>query len=183
MADFFDRLQDDHIAFIHRQPMFFVATAAADGRINLSPKGRDTFRVIDPAIGGYLDLTGSGNETAAHLKRDGRITFMFNSFDKKPLILRLYGRGRVAAKGSAEFEAHADKFPETPGARQIILIDIQSVQTSCGFAVPEMQLVSERDILTKWSLAKGEEGLRDYWAERNAKSIDGFETGMAPEGQ
>jgi hypothetical protein len=178
MAEFFDSLTDEHIAFIARQPMFFVATAAAEGRINLSPKGQDTFRVIDLKTCAYLDLTGSGNETAAHLKRDGRITAMFNSFDKKPLILRLYGRGRVAAKGSADFAAHADKFEDIPGARQMIFIDIESVQTSCGYAVPEMTLTRPRPVLNQWAKAKGEEGLREYQKANNQISIDGFETGL-----
>ncbi len=178
MAAFFDRLNEKHIAFIERQPMFFVASAAAEGRINLSPKGMDTFRVIDAATVAYLDLTGSGNETAAHIKRDGRVTVMLNSFDKVPLILRLYGRGRVAAMGSAEFAAHKDRFPGLPGARQIIFIDIDSVQTSCGYAVPEMALVAERQVLAQSTLAKGEEGLRNYQREKNMKSIDGFETGL-----
>ncbi|WDI31668.1 pyridoxamine 5'-phosphate oxidase family protein [Hyphococcus flavus] len=178
MAEFFDRLQDDHKKFIANQPMFFVATAAADGRINLSPKGQDTFRVFSDTTCAYLDLTGSGNETAAHIKRDGRITVMFNSFDKKPLILRLYGRGRAVASGEETFVTHQAMFPELPGARQIIFIDIESVQTSCGYAVPEMSFVSERHVLRKWSTAKGEDGIRDYWREKNTTSIDGFETGL-----
>lgn len=180
MAEFFDRLTDDHIEFIERQPMFFVATAAADGRINLSPKGLDTFCVIDQSTAAYLDLTGSGNETAAHINRDGRITVMFNSFDKKPLIMRLYGRGRVAGLGTPEFEVHRSRFAETPGARQIIFIDIESVQTSCGYAVPEMTLTRPRPILTRKLSALGEEGVREYQLERNRLSIDGFDTGLAP---
>lgn len=182
MADFFEALDDDHVAFIERQPMFFTATAAADGRINLSPKGQDTFRVIDAKTCAYLDLTGSGNETAAHIKRDGRITIMFNSFDKKPLILRLYGRGRIAAAETPEYTKHIDRFADIPGARQIIFIDIDSIQTSCGYAVPEMDVVRVRDVLTKWSTAKGPEGLRDYRQEKNTKSIDGFDTGLVVPG-
>ncbi len=178
MAEFFDQLSDKLIAFINEQPMFFVATAAAEGRINLSPKGMDTFRVINPTRCAYLDLTGSGNETAAHLKADGRITFMFNSFGGTPLILRLYGTGAVARPGTEAFDEHISRFPTLPGARQLIFMDIASVQTSCGFAVPEMSLVSERDTLARWADSKGPEGIADYQRDRNLKSIDGFETGL-----
>ena len=176
MAEFFDALTDDHIEFINAQPMFFVATAAADGRINLSPKGQDSFRVLSDNRCAFLNLTGSGNETDAHLKRDGRITVMFNSYDKKPLILRLYGRGHSAFTGSPDFEEHKSRFAELPGARQIVFIDVESVQTSCGFAVPEMDLVRQRPVLNQWAQAKGEEGLAEYWREKNVNSIDGFET-------
>ena len=178
MAAFFDALTEDQIDFIARQPMFFVATAAADGRINLSPKGQDSFRVLSPGACAFLNLTGSGNETDAHLKRDGRITVMFNSFDKKPLILRLYGRGRSAPAGAPEFEEAKALFPDIPGARQIVFIDIENVQTSCGFAVPEMELVRQRPVLNQWAQGKGPDGLAAYWREKNMKSIDGFETGL-----
>lgn len=176
MADFFDELTDDHIAFIERQPMFFVATAAADGRINLSPKGDDSFRVLSPKRVAFLNLSGSGNETDAHLKRDGRITFMFNSFDKKPLILRIYGMGTSAPFGTPEFEAHKGRFPDIPGARQIIFADVGSVQTSCGFAVPEMTLVRQRPTLRQYAQSRGQEVLAEGWRKKNAKSIDGFDT-------
>jgi hypothetical protein len=181
MAAFFDALSDDHIAFIARQPIFFTATAAADGRINLSPKGQDSFRVIDPKTCAFLNLTGSGNETDAHLKRDGRITVMFNSFDKKPLILRIYGRGRCAPFGSPEFDEATSLFPDMPGARQIVFIGVESVQTSCGFAVPEMTLVRHRPTLNQWAQAAGPEKLAAYWREKNTRSIDGFETKIQEE--
>ncbi len=180
MADFFDQLSDELIAFIKAQPMFFVATAAPTGRINLSPKGMDTFRVLSPTQCAYLDLTGSGNETAAHIKADGRVTFMFNSFSQKPLILRLYGRGAVARFGSEKFKAHADRFPQIPGARQIIFIDVESVQTSCGFAVPQMTFAEERQILKQWAQGKGPDGIAEYQQARNRTSIDGFDTGLNP---
>ncbi len=176
MAEFFDELTEDHIEFIGRQPIFFVATAAADGRINLSPKGDDSFRVLAPNRVAFLNLTGSGNETDAHLKRDGRITFMFNSFEKKPLILRIYGAGRSAPFGTPEFDEHKSKFPDIPGARQIILADINSVQTSCGFAVPEMELVRHRPVLRQLARSRGPEVLKEGWRTRNAISIDGFPT-------
>ena len=176
MAAFFDALEDEHIEFIRNQPMFFVATAAADGRINLSPKGDDAFRVLSPKRVAFLNLTGSGNETDAHLKRDGRITFMFNSFDKKPLILRIYGTGSSAPYGTPEFEAHKDLFPDIPGARQIIFADVGSVQTSCGFAVPEMELVRQRPVLRQLAQSRGHDFLAEAWRTKNAKSIDGFDT-------
>ena len=178
MAEFFDQLSEDHTSFISEQPLFFVATAASEGRINLSPKGMDCFRVLGPRKCGYLDMTGSGNETAAHIKADGRLTFMFNSFGQKPLILRLYGRGSVARIGTEAFKAHTDQFPDLPGARQLIFMDIDSVQTSCGFVVPQMTLVEERHVLAQWAQAKGPEGIAAYQRERNAKSIDGLDTGL-----
>ena len=178
MAEFFDQLSEDHTSFISEQPLFFVATAASEGRINLSPKGMDCFRVLSPTKCGYLDMTGSGNETAAHIKADGRLTFMFNSFGQKPLILRLYGHGSVARVGTDGFKAYADQFPDLPGARQLIFMDIESVQTSCGFAVPQMTLVEERQVLAQWAKAKGPEEIAAYQREKNAKSIDGLDTGL-----
>ena len=179
MADFYDRLSDELTAFIIAQPMFFVATAAPGGRINLSPKGMDTFRVLNPARCAYLDITGSGNETAAHIKADGRITIMFNSFEKKPLIVRLYGRGSVARPGAADFEANLERFPRLAGVRQIIFIDIESVQTSCGFGVPRMGPVQERAALMRWAESKGADGIAKYQHARNRTSIDGLDTGLA----
>ena len=182
MATFYDQLTDQHAAFIARQPMFFIATAPKAGRINLSPKGMDTFRVFSPTRVGYLDLTGSGNETAAHIRDDGRVTVMFNSFDHAPLILRLYGRGRVVAADTEEFAALAPQFPDLPGARQIIVVDVDSVQTSCGYAVPEMELKAERQTLRTFAERKGEDGLAAYRRERNARSIDGLDTGLFGDG-
>lgn len=158
--------------------MFFTASACATGRINLSPKGMDSFRVLGPNLCGYLDVTGSGNETSAHLKNDGRITIMFNSFTRNALILRLYGKGRVVRPHHEGFAELAAKFPELPGARQIILIDVESVQTSCGYGVPEMELKSERQTLRKWAEGKGEDGIEVYQREKNAVSIDGFDAGL-----
>src|SRR5450432_2394994 len=140
MAEFFECLNDKLIAFIEAQPMFFIASAAAEGRINLSPKGLDTFRVISPRLCVYLDITGSGNETAAHAKAGGRATVMFCSFTRNPLVLRLFARTRNGAPGSALWEAFGGLFQNYPGARQIIAIDVESAQTACGFGVPEMAL-------------------------------------------
>ena len=178
MAQFFDRLNESLRKFIGEQPIFFVATAPHDGRINLSPKGMDTLRCLDDSRVAYLDLTGSGNETAAHLKDDGRITVMFCSFTRRASILRLYGVGRVVPAGSAEWESLIGLFPDLPGARQLVVIDIRSVQTSCGYAVPEMTFVRERQTLRKWAEGKGDAGLAEYRREKNKVSIDGLPTGL-----
>ncbi|WP_262689561.1 pyridoxamine 5'-phosphate oxidase family protein [Kordiimonas aestuarii] len=178
MADFTDHITEKHAAFIKDQPMYFIATACAEGRINLSPKGMDSFRVLGPNLCGYLDVTGSGNETSAHIKNDGRITIMFNSFTRNALILRLYGRGRVVRPHHAEFKALAPEFPTLPGARQIILVDVESVQTSCGYGVPEMEMKAERQTLKKWAEGKGDDGIDTYQQKNNVKSIDGFDAGL-----
>jgi hypothetical protein len=178
MAQFQLQLDDLLIAFIREQKMFFVATATATGRINLSPKGIDTFRVLSPNLVGYLDLTGSGAETAAHVLNDGRITIMFCSFADKPMILRLYGRGEMVRPGEGQWENLAKQFPSLPGARQIILLHIESLNTSCGFGVPRYELVEERSELSQWLSKKGEAGLAEYRAKKNRASIDGLPTGL-----
>jgi hypothetical protein len=149
VADFFDRLNDDHLAMIARQPVFFVATAAADGRINLSPKGYDCFRVLSPTRVAWLDLGGSGNETNAHLLADGRITMMFCNFRQPALVLRIYGRGEPVVPWDRGWEALAEQFTLLPGTRQIFDIAVESVQTSCGYGVPLMTLERERPTLLK----------------------------------
>ena len=175
MAKFYVRLDDGLRKFIGEQKMFFTATAPAEGRINLSPKGMDTFRCLDEgARVAYLDLTGSGNETAAHLSENGRMTVMFCSFAEQPLILRIYGRGRVVLPGDGEWAALRPHFPELPGERQIVLLEVESAQTSCGFAVPVYELKEERQRLVEWTLSKGEDGIRDYRLEKNQVSIDGL---------
>jgi hypothetical protein len=177
MAEFFECLNDKLIAFIEAQPMFFIASAAAEGRINLSPKGLDTFRVISPRLCVYLDITGSGNETAAHAKAGGRATVMFCSFTRNPLVLRLFGRTRNGAPGSALWEEFSGTFENYPGARQIVAIDVESAQTACGFGVPQMALTRHRSTLSDYWRAKGEEATADYRDENNKVSIDGLPTG------
>ena len=178
MARFYTELNDSHRSFIERQHIFFTATAPASGRINLSPKGMDSFRVLDNKTAGYLDLTGSGNETAAHLRENERFTLMFCSFEGDPLILRLYGQGRVIRRQDADWADRRPAFPDLPGERQIILMHIESVQTSCGYAVPLMDYRGERDTLARWAVKKGTRGLLDYWREKNCVSIDGLPTGL-----
>jgi hypothetical protein len=181
MADFFPALSDELIAFIGEQQMFFVATAplSPEGRVNLSPKGADTFRVLSPREVAYLDLTGSGIETAAHVRENGRLTFMWCSFTQSPRILRLYGRGRIVTRESPAWDALFARFPPNPGARQIIVLDVELGQTSCGYAVPLYTFERHRGTLDAWAENKGPDGLRAYWQEKNRTSIDGLEAGLA----
>ena len=174
MAKFYEALDEKLIAFIEAQPMFFIATAAPEGRVNLSPKGLDTLKVLSPRRVAYLDLTGSGNETAAHARVDGRATMMFCSFTRNPLILRLYGRVKTGAPGSALWSELAERFAALPGARQIVAMNVESVQTACGFGVPLMRLESERTTLTDYWLAKGEAETEEYRRRKNSVSIDGL---------
>lgn len=178
MARFYTALEDSHRNFIAAQKMFFTATAVHQGRINLSPKGMDSLRVIDAQCVAYLDLTGSGNETAAHLKHDGRMTVMFCSFSADSLILRLYGRGRVVRRQDTDWASWRPHFPMLPAERQIIVLDIESVQTSCGYGVPQYEYRGERDTLVRWAEKKGTLGLLEYWREKNRVSIDGLTTGL-----
>jgi hypothetical protein len=184
MAAFFDRLEPEHTEFIERQLLFFTASAATTGRLNISPKGMDAFRVLSPNSAGYLDVTGSASETSAHLLDDNRLTFMFCSFGPEPLILRLYGSGRAIQLSSEEGQAMVPTFGGSenellPGARQLIMMDITSVQTSCGFGVPMFEEGTERQQLRKWANAKVRMGqLEQYWKDRNSTSIDGLPTGI-----
>ena len=164
--------------FIARQKMFFVATApaGASGHVNVSPKGLDCFRVLDEKRVAYLDFTGSGNETSAHLEENGRITLMFCAFDGEPRILRLYGRGRTILPNSSGWAELAAHFELAPGTRQIVVADVERVQTSCGFGVPRYDFVEHRDLLPKWADTKGADGLAEYRRNKNAVSIDGLVT-------
>ena len=176
-----DSITDDLRAFIERQHVFFVASAplAAAGHVNVSPKGLDCLRLLSPMRVAYLDLTGSGNETSAHLVENGRVTLMFCGFDGKPMILRLYGRGRVVLPESHEWPEFAALFPAHPGARQVIVVDVTRVQTSCGFGVPEMAFVADRDVLQKWAQSNGPQKLAEYQQKKNVRSIDGLPTPLA----
>jgi hypothetical protein len=164
--------------FIAEQHLFFVASAplTGEGHVNLSPKGMDSLRVLSPHRVAYIDLIGSGNETSAHLHENGRITFMWCAFNGKPDIVRLYGKGHVVLPDDAEWAELSPLFPQYINARQIIVADIDRVQTSCGYAVPLMDYVGERDTLTRWAEAKGDEGLVNYVCEKNVESIDGLPT-------
>lgn len=164
--------------FIESQKIFFVGTARSEGRVNVSPKGMDTLRVLGPNQVVWLNLTGSGNETAAHLLENNRMTIMFCAFEGKPMILRLYGTAQVYHKRDEAFNQHILLFPDHLGARQIIFMSIDLVQTSCGFAVPFMDYREERPQLKLWAERKGEEGIKEYWESRNSVSLDGFDTGI-----
>jgi hypothetical protein len=178
MGKVLPQITDGLRAFIERQHVFFVATAPlAGGHVNVSPKGLDSFRVLGPTSVAYLDQTGSGIETASHVLDNGRITFMFCAFDGPPLILRLYGRGRVVLPGSPQWSELAPAFPaDRPGVRQIIAAELTRVQTSCGEAVPLLDYVGDRGQLLEWSAGKGPEGIAAYQREKNVRSIDGLPT-------
>jgi hypothetical protein len=171
-----ERITPELTEFLEAQPVFFVATAplADDGHVNLSPKGYDTFRVLDEHTVAYLDLTGSGAETMAHLRENGRITLMFCAFSGRPNIVRLFGRGDVLPVGTPEAAPLVARFPTLPGARAVVTIDVDRVQTSCGYAVPLMELVDDRNQLIEWAAKKGDEKLEEYRQEKNATSIDGL---------
>lgn len=171
--EFFDRVNDDHRGFIAKQPVFFVATAAEGARINLSPKGMDSFRVLDEATVAYLDLGGSGNETQAHLAADGRITIMFCAFDNPALILRIYGHGRAVLPQDAGFAELYARFDPLPGTRQVFVIDVESIQTSCGWGVPRMTLDAERQTLVKYHAQYDPVAYLEKVATRTS-SIDGL---------
>lgn len=169
-------LTPELVEFIGKQKIFFVGTAAEEGRVNVSPKGTDSFRVVDQNKIVWLNLTGSGNETAAHLLHKSRMTVMFCAFEGKPMILRLYGHAKIFHRRDPGFDQYIGLFPENTGSRQIIEMDVDLVQTSCGFAVPFMDFKGERETLNSWSTKQGQEGIERYWEEKNTKSLDGFET-------
>ena len=176
MGKKFTELSNKHIEFINNQKIYFVGTALDKGNINISPKGGDTLRVIDPNTIAWLNLTGSGNETAAHILKNPRMTIMFCAFEDSPLILRAYGNASVLHQKDAEWPKYIGLFPESVASRQIFILDIKLVQTSCGMGVPNFNYVGDREELTKWSERKGKEGIEEYWAAKNQQSIDGFET-------
>jgi Pyridoxamine 5'-phosphate oxidase len=171
--EFFTTLSDEHSAFVAKQPVFFVATAAEGARINLSPKGMDAFRVLSPTQVGYLDVGGSGNETHAHLAADGRITLMMCAFDRPALILRIYGTGRAVLPQDQAWAALATHFTMLPGTRQIFVIDIDSIQTSCGWGVPFMTFDRERQTLSKYHAQQVPEERLEQISGRT-HSIDGL---------
>jgi hypothetical protein len=176
MGRVFDELTDQITEFIEAQHVFFVATAPSGdgGHVNLSPKGHDTFRVLDRTTVAYVDLTGSGVETVSHLRQNGRITVMFCAFDGKPNIVRLHGRGEVVVPGQEGAAGLLARFGETRGARAVVRVSLDRISTSCGYSIPLMDYVGERDTLVEWAERKGEEGLDAYHAEKNRVSIDGL---------
>lgn len=167
-----------HTEFIAKQKIFFVATAPKEGYINLSPKGIDSFRVMDETTVVWLNLTGSGNETAAHLLEDNRMTIMMNAFEGPPLILRIYGEAYSIHSRDEEWKDYIGLFGQTMGARQLIKLKVERVQTSCGFGVPIMEFKEERTQLKDWAIKKGEDGLEAYQREKNQRSMNGKPTGL-----
>ncbi|MBD81149.1 MAG: pyridoxamine 5'-phosphate oxidase [Crocinitomicaceae bacterium] len=165
-------LEKRHRTFIEDQKMFFVATTPDSGRINLSPKGMDSFRIVDETTVLWMNLTGSGNETQAHVAENGRMTIMFCAFEGAPNILRLYGEASFILPGDNRWDDCISKFPKMLGTRQFFELKIDLIQTSCGFAVPLYEYEGQRDTLTKWSEHKGEQGIRDYWDKKNKISLD-----------
>lgn len=176
--ELFDQLNDKHHDFIARQHLFFVATAGAQGRVNLSPKGMDSLRTTDSNTLHWLNFTGSGNETAAHVLENKRMTLMWCSFDKQPLILRVYGDAEMVSPDDVQWQALSEAYTSLNGARQIFKLNIDLVQTSCGYAVPYMNYQGERDTLKHWTSKKTPDELRAYQLEKNAASLDGKETGI-----
>lgn len=170
-----DELDDRLTSWIAEQHLFFVATAPSDGgHVNLSPKGHDTLRILGPRRAAYLDLTGSGVETIAHTRQNGRITIMLCAFEGPPLIVRLIGSGTAHPVGTSRFDELAPHFELLPGTRSIIEVDIDRVQTSCGYSVPFMRYEGERPTLIEWAERRGDDGLVEYWAEKNVQTIDGI---------
>ena len=178
MGKQFPAIEDSHRALIERQHIFFVASAAPKGRVNVSPKGMGSLRVLGSNEVAYLDVTGSGNETRAHLlaSDDHRLTIMFCAFDGEPVTLRLYGQAQSFLRGSSEYAALLPRFEELPGARQIIRLAVDLVQTSCGMGVPNFDYKDDRQNLSRHWTRQGPENLRKYWGLKNMKSIDGLPT-------
>ena len=178
MAKQFPTLSDDHVKFIEEQPLFFVGTAADEGRVNVSPKGMDSLRIMGPNRILWINLSGSGNETAGHLRRINRITLMWCSFTKRPLILRCYGTAKTVHRDDAGWTALAESFPDHRSARQIYDVTLDLVQTSCGYAVPFMDYVGERPTMQQWADGKTDDQIRATWARDNVETIDGLPTGI-----
>lgn len=176
MARFYSELNESLREFIAAQQMFFNASAPNRGRINVSPKGLDTFRILSDTRVAYLDLTGSENETAAHLAENGRLTLMFCSYADKPMILRLYGKGSVIHARDPQWHELRAHFPQLPGERQIIVLDIESIMTTCGFAVPMYEFKSQRNQLLEYTCKLGDQKMHEYRLEKNQTSIDGLPT-------
>jgi len=178
MGKQFEELSETHIKFINEQKIYFVGTATADSRVNVSPKGMDSLIVLGSKRVAWLNVTGSGNETAAHIQQSPRMTIMFCAFDGPPLILRLYGTAKVIHRNDPEWNGLIKLFKPLPGARQIFDVTLDLVQTSCGMATPYFTYAGERELLSEWATKKGDEGLRQYWEEKNRLSIDGIHTNI-----
>lgn len=178
MGKLYDALSEPLLEFIAAQKVFFVGTATTDSRVNVSPKGMDSLRTLSSKRVIWLNLTGSGNETSAHVQQDPRMTILFCAFEGAPLILRLYGTARVIHQNDKEWQELISHFKPLPGARQLFDLSIELVQTSCGMGMPFFSYVGERPMLSDWATRKGDKGLRHYWAEKNQLSIDKIPTNI-----
>lgn len=178
MAKQFDSIDASHRRFIEEQHIFFSGSAAPDGRVNISPKGMESLRILSPNRIAWLNITGSGNETAGHLLEHPRMTLMWCSFGKRPLILRCYGTARAVHEGDADWAEMTAMFPPHRSARQVFDMTVDMVQTSCGYAVPFMEYVEERETMQKWVDGKSDADLRAYWVEKNTRTLDGKPTGV-----
>jgi len=178
MGQQYSELSEKHTKFISEQKIYFVGTATADSKVNISPKGTDSFKVLNNNTIAWLNVTGSGNETAAHVQTHPRMTIMFAAFEGTPMILRLYGQAVAIHHNDPEWSDLYAQFSPTPGARQIFRLSVEMVQTSCGMSVPFFDYVEERDQLKNWSIKKGDEGIKDYWEEKNQLSLDGIQTNI-----
>ncbi len=176
MGQRYAEISDELGKFIKAQKIFFVGTAAADGRVNISPKGMDSLRVVGKKRVVWMSVTGSGNETSSHVQENSRMTLMFAAFEGNSMILRLYGNAKVIHKNDPEWQELCTLFDPLPGARQIFDLSVNLVQTSCGMAVPFFDYCGEREQLNDWATKKGEEGIREYWSEKNQISLDGKPT-------
>ena len=176
MGQQYTELSEKHIQFIVSQKLYFVGTATAESKVNISPKGMDSLRVLDNKTLAWLNVTGSGNETAAHVQSHPRMTLMFAAFEGNPMILRIYGQARAIHQKDNEWSQLYALFPPLPGARQIFTVAIDMVQTSCGMAVPFFDYAGEREQLSDWAQKKGESGIKEYWQNKNQHSLDGIPT-------
>ncbi|MCP4131966.1 MAG: pyridoxamine 5'-phosphate oxidase family protein [bacterium] len=176
MAENFQELDKKHAEFINKQHLFFIGTAGAEGTVNVSPKGMDSLKVINPSKVVWLNYTGSGNETSTHVQENGRMTIMFCSFEKQPLILKLYGEAEVVHPRDSKWDEYNKLFGSPPGARQYFDLNIDLVLSSCGYAVPFYDYKGERETLLNWTRKKGHEGIVEYWKEKNQVSLDGKNT-------
>lgn len=182
MGQRYPELSEKHVDFIVQQKMFFVGTATSDSRVNISPKGMDSFRVIHNKRVAWLNVTGSGNETATHVQLNPRMTIMFCAFEGAPLILRLYGTAKAIHKTSPEWRELQALLPSLPGARQIFDLEVDLVQSSCGMAVPYFSYEGDRELLRDWAVKKGDNGIKEYWAQKNQFSLDGMPTHIVKHG-
>jgi hypothetical protein len=178
MGQQFGELNQEHIDFIAEQKIYFVATSTNESKINLSPKGQDSFRVVNSKKVVWLNVTGSGNESSAHVQIDKRMTIMFCAFEGKPIILRIYGKAQVIHLNDSNWEEYYALFPKLPGTRQIFIVEIELVQKSCGMSVPLYEYIGERQQLKNWAITKGESGITEYWQQKNQFTIDNIPTNI-----